>query len=82
MKATVLILPDAKASFVSYMKRQKVLSKYHPARAAGKTVVTLAARPNCPRESNGVMETPHPRHPLNAEQNALPEGEPSSYRGE
>jgi len=82
MKATVLILPDAKASFVSYMKRQKALSKYHSAMAASKIVVTIADRPNCLHESNGQTETSHSRHQLNAEQNDLPGGGPSSYHGE
>lgn len=47
MKAKVLILPDAYASFVSYMKRQSALCKYQSATTSRK-VATVA-----PTEGNG-----------------------------
>lgn len=62
MKAKILILPDAKASFVSYLKRQRALCQHQWAKTSRKvaTSATPAEENRC-KTSDGLTDAPHVR---------------------
>lgn len=62
MKAKVLILPDAKASFVSYLKRQQALRKYQSAETSRKAATSAApSEENRCETSDGLTDAPRVR---------------------